>query len=292
MSEMYRTDMAVELNRINNPRADLSGVAVSEQEQDGFRLTTIKIESEEASSVLCKPIGEYITLEVGAFLRREENSFETAANILAGQLRGLAAMPKDGGVLVVGLGNRAVTPDAVGPEVIDGVLATRHLRERSPEHFASFREVAAFCSGVLGTTGLESADIIKSIVNFMHPACVIAIDALAAIEIDRLCRTVQLADSGVIPGSGIGNGRAALNEETLGVPVIALGVPTVVDAATLVRNFVPDAPKLYGVENAGMIVTPKDIDANVHDIARLIAYGINMALHDGLTIADVDMLIG
>lgn len=292
MADKYRTDMAVELNRLHNPDSGVRGVHIDEQERGGFHLTTIKIDTEEASGVLCKPIGEYITLEVGAFLRREENSFETAANILAEKLRGLAALPQEGGVLVVGLGNRAVTPDAVGPEVIDGVLATRHLRERNPEHFASFREVAAFCSGVLGTTGLESADIIKSIVDFMHPACVIAVDALAAVEISRLCRTVQLADSGVVPGSGIGNGRAALNAQTLGVPVIALGVPTVVDAATLVRSFVPDAADMHGVESAGMIVTPKDIDANVHDIARLISYGINLALHDGLTIADVDMLIG
>ncbi len=292
MANKYRTDMAVELNRINNPDSSIKGVTIDEQERDGFRLTSISIDNEEAAEILCKPVGEYITLEVGAFLRREENSFEKAANILADELRGLAALPDEGGVLVVGLGNRAITPDAVGPEVVDGILVTRHLRERSPEYFGSFREVAAFCSGVLGTTGLESADIIKSIVDFMHPACVIAVDALAAVEISRLCRTVQLADSGVVPGSGIGNRRSALNSDTLGVPVIGLGVPTVVDAATLVRNFVPDADVPDSVDGSGLIVTPKDIDANVHDISRLIAYGVNLALHDGLTIADVDMLIG
>ncbi len=292
MANLFRTDMAVELNRLSNPDSNLPGVRVDEQERGGIRLTTINIDSPEAAEALCKPIDEYITLEVGAFLRREENSFETAAELFAEKLRGLPALGGGGGVLVVGLGNRAITPDAVGPEVIDGVLVTRHLRERSPEHFGDFRDVAAFCSGVLGTTGIESADVIKALCGLTRPDCVIAVDALAAMKISRLCRTVQISDSGIVPGSGIGNSRAALNRDTLGVPVIAVGVPTVVDAATLVRNFVSEATGLEGVEEAGMIVTPKDIDANVHDISRLIAYGVNLALHEGLTMAEIDMLIG
>lgn len=292
----YRTDLAVELNRLHNPDSGLSGVSVREEKRGGFSLTTVDIGSEEASKVLCKPIGKYSTLELGAFIRREENSFEEAVAIFAEELKNLLALEENDSVMVVGLGNRAITPDAVGPASVDGVLATRHLRERSPEHFAHFREVCAFSAGVLGTTGIESADMIGAVCTQLRPACVIAVDALAALEVGRLCRTVQFADSGIVPGSGIGNGRAAINRETLGVPVIAVGAPTVVDAGTLVHSLLQSAgaepPELKQHIDSAMIVTPKDIDKNIADISKIIAYGINLALHDGLSVADIDMLIG
>ena len=184
-------------------------------------------------------------------------------------------------VLVVGLGNRAITPDAVGPDAIDSVMVTRHLREQLPEHFGQFRSVAALAPGVLGTTGVESADMIRALADRLHPDAIIAVDALACAELDRLGRTVQLTDTGITPGSGVGNDRTGLSRDTLGIPVAAIGLPTVIDAGGF-----SDDPRA-----AQMFVTPRDIDAVVRDAAKLIGYGINLALHDGLTIGDVDMFL-
>jgi len=169
--------------------------------------------------------------------------------------------------------------------------------ERVPEHFGSFRPVAALAAGVLGTTGMESGEVVRAVAEQINPACVVAVDALASRSLRRVCRTIQLADTGITPGSGVGNARAALNAETLGVPVIAVGVPTVVDAATLACDVLAEAGKgelnpaaLQGAGN-GLIVTPKDIDTQVHDLAKVIGYGINLALHTGLTIEDVELFL-
>ena len=187
----------------------------------------------------------------------------------------------DASVLVVGLGNRAITPDAVGPDAIDSVMVTRHLREQLPEHFGQFRPVAALAAGVLGTTGVESADMIRALAVHLHPDAIIAVDALACAELDRLGRTVQLTDTGITPGSGVGNDRAGLSRDTLGIPVAAIGLPTVIDAGGFSDD--PRAEQMF--------VTPRDIDTVVRDAAKLIGYGINLALHDGLTIGDVDMFL-
>lgn len=291
MNGKFRTDLALELNRMHNADLSLPGVTQTEQQRNGTRITRISIGSEQAASVLCKPVGTYVTLELGAFLRREENAFENTAHVLADELRGMAQLSPDGGVLVVGLGNRAITPDAVGPETSDRIIVTRHLRAACPQEFGSFREVSALACGVLGTTGIESAQAVCAFAQLVQPECIIAVDALAAAEPERLCRTIQISDSGISPGSGVGNRRDVLDRASLGIPVIAVGVPTVIDAETLVRTSVPDGAE-PSPGCSGMIVTPKDIDANVRDVSRLIAYGINMALHDGLTAADIDMLIG
>lgn len=291
MNEKFRTDLAVELNQMRNADSRLSGVSQTEEQCEGTRLTKIRIESGHASEVLCKPIGVYVTLELGAFLRREENAFEKTARVLADELRDIARLSPDGGVLVVGLGNRAITPDAVGPETADRIIVTRHLRAAHPQEFGSFREVSSLACGVLGTTGIESAQAVRAFARLVRPECIIVVDALAAAEPERLCRTIQISDSGISPGSGVGNRRDSLDRASLGVPVIAVGAPTVIDAETLVRAARPDGSEASAA-CAGMIVTPRDIDANVRDVSRLIAYGINLALHDGLTAADVDMLIG
>lgn len=291
MNGKFRTDLALELNRMHNADLSLPGVTQTEQQRNGTRITRISIGSEQAASVLCKPAGAYVTLELGAFLRREENAFENTARVLADELGALTQLSPDGGVLVVGLGNRAITPDAVGPETSDRIIVTRHLRAACPQEFGSFRAVSALACGVLGTTGIESAQAVCAFAQLVQPECIIAVDALAAAEPERLCRTIQISDSGISPGSGVGNRRDVLDRASLGIPVIAVGVPTVIDAETLVRTSVPDGAE-PSPGCSGMIVTPKDIDANVRDVSRLIAYGINMALHDGLTAADIDMLIG
>ena len=174
---------------------------------------------------------------------------------------------------------------------------TRHLVEQVPEHFGSFRPVAALAAGVLGTTGVESGELVRAVVEKIRPACVVVVDALASRSLSRVCTTVQLADTGIVPGSGVGNARFALNQETLGVPVIAVGVPTVVDAATLASDVLAQAgrddldPEALRGAGDGLLVTPRDIDARVADLAKVIGYGINLALQPGLTIADIDLFL-
>ena len=231
----------------------------------------------------------------GAQPGTEEERAQLAA--LAAELGALLGLAPGAPALVVGLGNRAITPDTIGPKAADQTMVPRHLVERVPEHFGSFRPVAALAAGVLGTTGMESGELVRAVAATLRPACVIAVDALASRSLRRVCRTIQLADTGITPGSGVGNARAALNAETLGVPVIAVGVPTVVDAATLTCDVLAEAGKgelnpaaLQGAGD-GLIVTPKDIDTQVHDLAKVIGYGINLALHTGLTIEDVELFL-
>jgi spore protease len=289
-----RTDLAVEAREIWQESAAEKetppGVDVQEETISGFPVTTVKIVNEQGAKELCKPVGTYVTVETDVYLRREDNTFSIGAQVLAQQLRALLQLKPGDTVLLAGLGNAAVTPDAVGPLTARHTLATRHLTASMPERFSAFRSVSVIETGVLGTTGVESAELLKSICGGVEPDCVIAVDALASRSLDRVCRTVQLTDTGIVPGSGVGNSRAALNREALGVPVVAVGVPTVVDAATLAADLT-GAPRPQEGPAASMIVTPRDIDAVVRDISRLLGYAVNLALHDGLTVQDVDMLV-
>ena len=205
-------------------------------------------------------------------------------------------VPPEGPVLVVGLGNRAMTPDAVGPLTADHVLVTRHLISAMPRQFSGFRPVSVMRSGVLGTTGVESAEAVRGLASEVKPACVIAVDALASRRVGRVCAAVQLSDTGIIPGSGVGNHRHPLNAETLGVPVIAIGVPTVVDSATLAADLLEetgvtdyDEEKLRA-SRQNLMVTPRDIDQQVRDLGKVIGYGINWALQD-LDIDEMNALL-
>ncbi|MEG1633868.1 MAG: GPR endopeptidase [Oscillospiraceae bacterium] len=285
MERKIRTDLACEeRDRIRGGAADISelaGVRAQETSRRGFRVTTVEVLNQEGAEALCKPIGRYVTMDLAALLSRREDSFSEAAMLMSELLRELLTPDAGAATLVAGLGNAAITPDAVGPIAVDNVMATRHLKAQMPRDFAAFREVVAVRPGVLGSTGVESAELLKALCGTLSPSRIIAVDALASAELSRLCRTVQLSDAGIVPGSGVGNDRAELCAATLGAPVIAIGVPTVVDAAA----FSDDASA------KGMFVTPRDIDSSVRDIAKLIGYGINLAMHDGLTIADVDMFL-
>lgn len=299
MNSTIRTDLALEaeaLWRETQPAGQApEGVRARTEQRGSFRLTTVEVLDARGEAALGKPRGSYVTVELDALIRREENAFPEACALLAEALRGLLPLAPEDACLVVGLGNRAITPDAVGPDAIDHVMVTRHLTQQLPEDFGAFRPVSAVCSGVLGTTGIESGALVRAVAESVHPAAVVAIDALASRSPDRLCRTVQIADTGIVPGSGVGNARQALNRDTLGVPVIAVGVPTVVDAATLTldlaaRSGLQPDPADFG-DAGGMIVTPREIDKNVRDVAKLIGYALNLALHDGLSIEDVDMFL-
>ena len=296
-----RTDLALEAKELWTESAEketkLEGVRARDSLREGYQVTTVDILDEQGASSLGKPVGSYVTVQLDALARREEDAFGRAARAIAAELNGLLKLPEEATCLVVGLGNRAITPDAIGPGVADHTMVTRHLVEQAPEHFGSFRPVAALAAGVLGTTGVESGELVKAVAEKIRPGCIIAVDDLASRSMDRVCTTVQLANTGIVPGSGVGNHRAALNRETLGVPVIAVGVPTVVDAGTLAADILAEAgqegldPEALAGAGDGLMVTPRDIDQRVADLVKVIGYGINLALQPGLTIEDVDLFL-
>ena len=291
----FRTDLAVEAIENHKSAAALPHVRQSDRTLEGFAVHEVRILSEDAAREIGKPQGRYLTLELDALIRREEDAFPRACKALSTLLRELLPHPNDGPVLIAGLGNRMITPDAIGPQTADHVIATRHLVAQSPAIFADWRPVSALAPGVLGQTGVETGEVICGVLDRVRPAAVIAVDALAAGRLSRLLRTVQLADTGITPGAGVGNARSALNKETLGVPVIAVGVPTVVDGATLAHEISsqlgqPDCEALDDLSQPVMITT-RDIDREVADISRMIGYAVNMALHPHLGVADIDLYL-
>lgn len=296
MGRIRRTDLAMEARELWQESAGeqtkLSGVEAFDEERDGIPVTTVRILDQEGEQALGKPKGTYVTLTLDGLARREDGAFARATQAVADELKKLMGGPPEGdSVLVVGLGNRAITPDAIGPLVHGHTLVTRHLVAQMPEQFSGFRPVSSLAAGVLGTTGMESGELVQATCQAIQPKWVIAVDALASRSLDRLCRTVQLADTGITPGSGVGNHRKALNLESLGVPVIAVGVPTVVDGATLAADLMgtDELPTLGAGRD--MLVTPKDIDSQVADMAKVIGYGIDLALQPDMTVEDLDMLL-
>ena len=291
----FRTDLAVEAIENHKPAAALPHVRQSDRTLEGFAVHEVRILSEDAAREIGKPQGRYLTLELDALIRREEDAFPRACKALSTLLRELLPHPNDGPVLIAGLGNRMITPDAIGPQTADHVIATRHLVAQSPAIFADWRPVSALAPGVLGQTGVETGEVICGVLDRVRPAAVIAVDALAAGRLSRLLRTVQLADTGITPGAGVGNARAALNEETLGVPVIAVGVPTVVDGATLAHEISSQLgqPACEALDDLSqpVMITTRDIDREVADISRMIGYAVNMALHPHLSVADIDLYL-
>ena len=291
----FRTDLAVEAIENHKTAAALPHVRQSDRTLEGFAVHEVRILSEDAAREIGKPQGRYLTLELDALIRREEDAFPRACKALSTLLRELLPHPNDGPVLIAGLGNRMITPDAIGPQTADHVIATRHLVAQSPAIFADWRPVSALAPGVLGQTGVETGEVICGVLDRVRPTAVIAVDALAAGRLSRLLRTVQLADTGITPGAGVGNARAALNEETLGVPVIAVGVPTVVDGATLAHEISSQLgqPACEALDDLSqpVMITTRDIDREVADISRMIGYAVNMALHPHLSVADIDLYL-
>lgn len=285
----FRTDLAIERREIlgkNEP----DGVKSRKFTDGDVKLTVIRIESCVGAEALGKPVGTYISADIPDLVSNPADS-ENTVTALARQIESL--LPKDGTVLVAGLGNTDITPDAVGPKSVSMVLATRHISSEVGESIGleNLRSVAGFIPGVMGKTGVESAESIKGIVNSVKPSAVIVIDALAARKMTRLGRTVQMSDTGIIPGSGVGNSRSAINMETVGVPVISIGIPTVVDAQTLVNDLTDDKCKISNEENKRMIVTPREIDIVVQRASELIGLAVNKALQPELSIEEILMLV-
>jgi len=280
-----RTDLALEAHELWRGGAkenDLPGVASSEHETCGYQVTTVTVTDNASARALGKPKGTYVTLDLRPYWSHGEDMLERAAGAVAAELRSLIADDSVRTALVVGLGNRAMTPDAIGPQVAEHVLVTRHLMR--DEAFASLTAVGVLVPGVLGRTGMEAVEIIRGAVRTVRPDVLIAVDALASRSLARVCTTVQLSDTGIVPGSGVGHRRRALNRLSLGIPVIAVGVPTVVDAATLACDILEEAgagdvdPSALRGHSAGVMVTPRDIDAQIRELSRVVGYGIDLAL--------------
>lgn len=292
---MPRTDLVMEARELvrEGTGGEVAGVNYKEDSISGIHYHIMEIFNDEGANALGKPKGRYCTIEIEPVLRRDTENFPKAATAAAELIRSfLPDAGKEYSALVVGLGNREITPDSVGPLAVEATLVTRHLKRYMPQDFAAFRDVSVVTPGVLGTSGIESADYIKCICDCLKPDCAIVVDALAARNMDRLCRTLQLTDTGIIPGSGVGNSRNLINSETLGIPVVAVGVPTVVDMRTVFSDYGITEKAGDNQEENDMIVTPRSIDSQVSCIGRLVGYSINMALHNGITLEDVDMMLG
>lgn len=276
-----RTDLALE--SVEGISAAAGGIHRKKRGK-AFQITEITIDDDRHITSLGKGKGRYITLE-GSNLSHFSDEYEDMAQELAEELKLLIP---EGEILVVGLGNNDITPDALGPQTAAKVLATRHLRDEldseEEEFLTSLRRVSVFSGGVLGQTGMETAEMVRAICRELKPAGIIAVDALACSDISRLGKTIQLSDAGISPGSGVSNARKELSGALFGVPVIAVGVPTVIDMHTIVRNYTEAEPdgKL-----PNMMVTPRDVDRLTERASRLISFGINLALHPELSFTAV-----
>lgn len=279
-----RTDLALEAKQLWERSAGaasrLEGVVARSSKRFRFSLTKVDILNDKGVEALGKPVGQYITMELGASALRGRDA-DHAARTLSELLSGLMQLKKDESVLVVGLGNREVTPDAIGPASVSGILLTRHLIRHLPDQFGAFRSVCAVCPGVLGSTGFESLELVHAAMEKSKPDKILVIDALASCDADRLLSTIQLTDTGIVPGSGIGNSRAAFNRNTVGVPVFAIGVPTVMDLEAC-----SDA-----VQKNQLMVTPRNIDAMVRSVSKIVANGINQTLYDRLSSDEIAQFV-
>lgn len=283
-----RTDLAVEAHELKKKEAaeatEIDGVISRVEEMGRITVTRVEITNENGERALGKAQGNYITIDAPD-LKYSLEIYEQVCKIIADEIRKMADIENDTVTLVVGLGNRDITPDALGTSVVSKLLITRHLKVSMSHIFGdSIGDVCAIAPGVSGTTGIETADIIKSVSDRVHPNLIIAVDALAAADIERISNTIQISDTGIQPGAGVGNNRDGLNEKTTGVKVIAIGVPTVIDASTISRTEIPK-------EMAPLMVTTKDIDLVIERSAKTVANGINLALHHDMSLRDVESFV-
>lgn len=305
MQYEIRTDLALENREIyrlaQKIENEIPGIETEVDDSDSDMLVTkVKILTNEGAEALGKPIGNYITIESQMMNDEVESIDNKIIQKVADTIKDISHLVKKDTVLVVGLGNGDVTPDALGPKVVENLQITRHLIEYAPEYVKEgTRAVSAIIPGVLGTTGIETSEIVKGIVERVKPDLVIVIDALASKNMDRISKTIQIADTGIIPGSGVGNSRFAITKETLGVPTIVIGVPTVVGIPTIVDEAISyviekttedDAEKdklknknymkeILENKKFDFMVTPKDIDDIINNLSNLVANSINVALN-------------
>ncbi|MHC1747530.1 MAG: GPR endopeptidase [Cellulosilyticaceae bacterium] len=338
MDEVYgnwspRTDLAIEISTSlkegHDKDYEIEGVEVQTKVNEEFDITTthVVVKNDAGEKKMGKPIGTYITIECPSMGENDPACHEAIMNMLALELGNLLPKNntkgdneafKDRSILVIGLGNRFATPDTLGPKVAGKVLVTRHLKEKVPDAIdEGVSSLSSLAPGVMGLTGIETSEIVHGVAKNIKPDCIIAIDALAARNAKRINATIQISDTGISPGAGVGNKRKGINQETVGCPVIAIGVPTVVDAATLVNDTLDhlieamlkeaehsplyDMLKDLGKQEkynlvretlfpyiGDLFVTPKDIDEVMEYLANIIANGINIAVHPGITLEDIN----
>lgn len=319
-----RTDLALEAREIykesHKDEKDIDGIEVLEETDKDIKVTTVKVKNDEGSKKIGKPKGNYVTIDIPDFTAYDGETMDRVSEVVAEVLRRMIKIDVEKTALVVGLGNWQVTPDALGPKVTQGIMVTRHLKPVMPEVMDdSVRPVCSIAPGVLGVTGVETVEIIKGVVERVKPDVVICIDALAARRVERVNNTIQIGDTGISPGAGVGNNRKQINEENLGVKVIAIGVPTVVDAVTIANDtidLVVDSlinnsesgnefykmlknlnrnekgaliREVLSAKSLGeMIVTPKDIDLVIESLAKIISNGINIAVQPNMDMEDIN----
>ena len=308
----FRTDLASErrdiFKKANNIENEIQGIESEKEEiNENLKIERVKITTEEGEKAIGKPKGNYITIDVKKLKIAQEDEISKASEVLANELKKIVDLhtDKQGSTLVVGLGNIYVTPDSLGPKVINEIEVTRHVIKYLPQYVEEgTREISAISPGVLGTTGIETVEILKGIVDNIHPKLVIVIDALASRSIERISSTIQISDTGIVPGAGVGNTRAEISQRTLNIPVIAIGVPTVVETAVLVNdcldlfieklqneaksndslNKMKEKDNYEEIKEAlvpndyNLIVTPKEIDDLIENMKDIVAGGINSSL--------------
>lgn len=282
----FRTDLAIERCEIFGKKA-VSGVETEVFEAHKSKITRIEVTDCEGEKAIGKPIGRYVTVEVAPFAEHAQ-FIDDSLYAVTEEIRRI--IPPTGSVLVAGLGNIRITPDALGPKCASMIFATRHIKGEllRATGLGNLRNVSAFATGVMGETGAEAGELIKGAVQVLMPDFVITVDALAARSAERLGRTVQMCNTGIVPGSGVGNSRQEISKRTVGVPVISIGVPTVVDAAAFVGDCKGDESGI-SESGFGMMVTPKEVDLMIERASKLTALAINCALQP--EISPEDMLI-
>ncbi|MCG9969258.1 GPR endopeptidase [Pelotomaculum terephthalicicum JT] len=323
--DFYKTfsiniDLAIEAHDLVRGQTgqEIPGVVVDREKYENSSVTIVKIVEEQAEQLMGKPRGNYITIEAPSLRENNRLAQQEIAEVLAKKLSSLFNLPEKANILLVGLGNWNATPDALGPKVIEHSMVTRHLFKYAPEELGEgMRSVSAIAPGVLGITGIETAEIIKGIVEKIKPELVIVIDSLAAGSVDRIAATIQIADTGINPGSGIGNQRTGINQASMGVPVIAIGIPTVVHAAVIAQvtvehfleqlkenpvlnqiyqNLRPDfthqvIDQVLQPFAGNLMVTPKEIDSLILNTSKTVAGGISMALHPSINFEDFNIYL-
>lgn len=316
-----RTDLAMEIRELykEKTKQEIQGVAVDIEELDRLTITRVDVLNDQGAQAMGKAKGKYITLECPSLRRADADLKDEVSQILAKEIKKLIVAKENPKILIVGLGNWNVTPDALGPRVVSKVFVTRHLfKMYNKEGDKDLAELSAISPGVMGTTGLETSEIIKGIVEKSKPDMVIAVDALASRKMERVNTTIQISTTGISPGSGVGNKRMALDSDSLGIPVIAIGVPTVVDAATLTNDTIQLVINAFSKQakvgsqfynmlgelkeedkyslikevlepySANLMVTPKEVDEIIVNMAQIIANGINIAVHPAIDLKDVN----
>lgn len=319
-----RTDLALEAREMYKKKykKEIPGVEVEKEENKDYVVTRVKIINDVGQKEMGKKIGTYTTIEVPALKSADQDLKDKISKVLAKELKSLTKTNKSMKSLIVGLGNWDVTPDALGPKVVSKVYVTRHYFEAyKKSEDETMANVSAISPGVMGITGIETSEIIKGIVEKTNPDLVIAVDALASRKMSRIASTIQLSDTGISPGSGLGSQRKALDKQYLGVPVISVGIPTVVDAATIIndamdlileslKNQAEKGKEFYSMlesidsqdkyelikevlipHMSNVVVTPKEVDQLISSLSQIVANGLNIALHPGIDLKDVNRYI-